>query len=352
MRIVALLVVATAIGASGCGSAAVGPPDPRPGLTDDEAAWVPGYADWVATLLAELDRESVARTNVLGDDGALRAYAETTRDLRACRARLDDTVDDTPSDRLEGVHAGLRRICDILTPAIAELARPGEDAQRTGRFLAAGQAVDRAYLEWSRVNARLEEMLLARGGLPARGGSSTESRIEPVLTRAAAEAADGRRVEVRCWSPPDWERVLAEEQALTRGEISIDTVGAFAQPLTGTLHLRQQQCEPLARLAAGRAMPPDGEKRRLLAYAVGTLSHEIQHLVGPGAGEAETECAAVQHHAELAALLGATAAQARALASTYWAEIYPGEPDEYRSDDCGPGGELDQAPATAAWPSG
>jgi len=59
--------------------------------------------------------------------------------------------------------------------------------------------------------------------------------------------------------------------------------------------------------------------------AVHTLTHEAIHMRGVRS-EAETECLAVQHDAEMAQLLGASPEHARALAAYYWENVYPRMP--------------------------
>jgi len=72
------------------------------------------------------------------------------------------------------------------------------------------------------------------------------------------------------------------------------------------------------------------------------------HLSGRLA-EAAAECAAVQRDAHTARLLGAPAADAAALAATYWRDLYPLMPDGYRSPECRPGGAMDERLPDAPW---
>lgn len=83
--------------------------------------------------------------------------------------------------------------------------------------------------------------------------------------------------------------------------------------------------------------------------AVHVLAHESQHLAGVQS-EAVAECYSVQTTEQAALLLGATAAQARALAVQYATQVYPRMPDDYRSADCKDGGMLDLHPDSSAWP--
>ena len=83
--------------------------------------------------------------------------------------------------------------------------------------------------------------------------------------------------------------------------------------------------------------------------AVHVLAHESEHLAGETA-EARAECLSLQTTEQTALLLGATPAQARALAVAYAADVYPRMPDNYRSADCRPGGSLDRHPSDRSWP--
>ena len=83
--------------------------------------------------------------------------------------------------------------------------------------------------------------------------------------------------------------------------------------------------------------------------AVHVLTHEIMHLDGYY-NEAEAECAAMQHDAEVARLLGATSSNAAALARSYWRTVYPRMRSDYVSGDCREGGALDQSPDDGTWP--
>jgi hypothetical protein len=65
--------------------------------------------------------------------------------------------------------------------------------------------------------------------------------------------------------------------------------------------------------------------------------------------EAEAECAAVQRDLVTARLLGATPAQARRLARTYWLTVFPDMPTDYRSSGCTENGPDDEHLDSAPW---
>ncbi len=83
--------------------------------------------------------------------------------------------------------------------------------------------------------------------------------------------------------------------------------------------------------------------------AVHVLTHESVHLTGEHS-EAVTECVAMQDDARTAEALGATPAQARALALEYWTQAYPQMPSLYRSPACAADSELDRSPRDGSWP--
>ena len=127
------------------------------------------------------------------------------------------------------------------------------------------------------------------------------------------------------------------------GDLGFVPFGPGGAPERATL-IKRDQCRDLsAYLRSDKGNPP-----REQVVAVHVLTHEAIHMSGV-TNEAETECLAVQHDARMAQLLGAPAAAAAALAGSYWSEIYPRMPAEYRSDECGPGMPLDARLSGAPW---
>lgn len=88
--------------------------------------------------------------------------------------------------------------------------------------------------------------------------------------------------------------------------------------------------------------------------AIQTISHESYHVLGWKA-EATAECYGMQSLWYTANRLGASAALSQALASWYWAHLYPfrrtSPHPEYWSAECRDGGKLDLRPKAHAWPS-
>jgi hypothetical protein len=107
--------------------------------------------------------------------------------------------------------------------------------------------------------------------------------------------------------------------------------------------IKREQCALLKAYRAGhRTLDHD------TVLAVHVLTHEAMHMRGERS-EAVAECQAVQRDRLTARALGATEAEAAALATLYWRTVYPRMPDGYWSDQCKPGGELDENLASAPW---
>lgn len=83
--------------------------------------------------------------------------------------------------------------------------------------------------------------------------------------------------------------------------------------------------------------------------AVHVLAHEAEHLAGI-TSESVAECRSVQSTARAAELLGATTAQAEALARRYVLDYYPYMPDAYRDPGCHQDGPSDLTPRDGRWP--
>jgi hypothetical protein len=173
-----------------------------------------------------------------------------------------------------------------------------------------------------------------------------ENRLSAIASQIA-----GREVKVRCPGPIG--RVLGEDQL--EGSVRFD---AADRPADDT-RLRKTSCAELDALAEGRrgkelacterAGILCGRHGRELAMAVDVLTHEAWHLRGIR-DEARTECNSLQTMAGTAQALGATPAQAAALARGQLAETYPNMPDHYRSEHCANDGAFDLRPDDPRWP--
>ena len=83
--------------------------------------------------------------------------------------------------------------------------------------------------------------------------------------------------------------------------------------------------------------------------AVHIVVHEAVHVAGEYS-EAITECTAIQNDARAAEHLGATPADAQALARMYYEQVYPHVHPDYRSGGCGEDGPLDLSPGDGRFP--
>ena len=143
-----------------------------------------------------------------------------------------------------------------------------------------------------------------------------------------ASTIAGRDVKVRCPGPLG--RALGEDQL--EGSVRFDADG---RPADDT-RLRKTSCAELDALAEGRrgkelacterAGILCGRHARELAMAVDVITHEAWHLRGVQ-DEARAECNSLQTMAGTAQALGATPAQAAALARAQLTETYPKLPD-------------------------
>ncbi|MGV8979445.1 MAG: hypothetical protein ACOH17_15540 [Cellulomonas sp.] len=110
-------------------------------------------------------------------------------------------------------------------------------------------------------------------------------------------------------------------------------------------HLRRAVCNDLFTwLRSNKKAPTDGEVR-----AVHITVHEAMHVRGEF-DEAKAECFAMQRDADAAQFLGATRAQAAALAQRYYREDYPRMSADYVSGECAADGPLDLTPGDGQFP--
>ena len=116
------------------------------------------------------------------------------------------------------------------------------------------------------------------------------------------------------------------------------------RPLGAAL-ISYETCGRLAAYAEGDKDAPPLEQ----VIAVHVLTHESMHLAGRLV-ESDADCAAMQRDAWTAQQLGATAAQGRRLAQTYWREVYPRMPDAYTDRTCAAEDLLDESPGDGVWP--
>jgi hypothetical protein len=160
-------------------------------------------------------------------------------------------------------------------------------------------------------------------------------QLEDRLAVVASDLA-GYRVAVNCQT--------AGQQFVDAGaELGYVRYGSDGVPQRATL-IKRAQCTELSRYLRSHGDHPDEGQ----VIAVHVLTHEAMHMAGI-TDEARAECLAMQRDAKTARLLGASPQQAAKLARRYWREFYPRMNDDYRSAECRPGGQLDQASPDAPW---
>jgi hypothetical protein len=153
---------------------------------------------------------------------------------------------------------------------------------------------------------------------------------------AAAGILVGNPVEVHC-------QTAGQEFVDVTSELGYVRYGPDGVPERATL-IKHAQCTDLSRYLRSHGDHPDDGQ----VVAVHVLTHEAMHMAGI-TDEARAECLAMQRDAKTARLLGASPQQAAKLARRYWREFYPRMNDDYRSAECRPGGQLDQASPDAPW---
>lgn len=163
------------------------------------------------------------------------------------------------------------------------------------------------------------------------GWQEWQFRQDEAQFSAVATQIAGRDVQVEC------QRFMGALVDATgeAGYVQFDADGAPSD----TGRIERDTCNDLRDwLHSDKSNPPLKQ-----VIAVHVLGHESYHLAGIR-DEAATECSAMQRDDDVAEDLGATAEQARALATRYADEVYPHMPDTYRSNECVDGGTLDADP--------
>jgi hypothetical protein len=254
-------------------------------------------------------------------------------------------------------------------------------------------------------------------GAPQPGADPTHQTPLELLAGRIASHIAGRAVTVTCYDPDDWRALVTAQggdpsaesgfvatqwNGSTGALIALAPVAQLAdgvcQPLqqfasaatkptsclpAGTLvagvrraaGARARKAPPPAPvpcyLGAGRAAAPMSPAYWLgygeVAVAILTLAHESIHLsgivggtlanglaVGDPQAEAKADCYGMQWMPYVAEQLGASPADAQAIARFFWDKVYPVDQTSdpaYWSPQCVPGGALDlHLPGATAWP--
>jgi hypothetical protein len=347
-----LAVVALAVA---CGSrqprgAVLGKVENGSWATSAELAWLKRIGAWRVRLTSGLETAARIETTprlirglLRHDRLTLRLHARALEPVASCSADLLHRVGSAPTQRAERALDTFRRACTHLQrfhAAITLAIDQGRDyqfrrAQREGK-----QGVG-IFREADRMLPPGEQRRL-----PVLRRDMAQSRVEPRFGLVASALA-GKPVEVRCWSMPDWRRLMGEERAYTSGRLGGDTLG-FAGIGGSRINLAPDVCDGLVDLAYNGARPTDAGGRFLLAAGIVTLSHESQHSGGIAA-EAVAECNGIQIAHRAAIRLGAGRRYAASLVRTYW-DHYAAEPERYTSPECREGGALDLGYAGSVWP--
>jgi hypothetical protein len=291
---VALLVLVALLVPTGCSDDGSEAPsaDVTSPLTASELGWIRAYSTWTI----ELNDSSAAGPDV----------------VRRCRDRVDE-FGSPPTERLEAA-------ASLASSACAFLAEKG----MRRRAIDVIEEADEQILPYLR-----EEQPVQLGS-----GESNGSRADIALSEAASEWVD-RPVEVRCWSKPDWRRVVDEDNAWNNESTDyLDLVG-WSDNSTDRIHIVLEQCNLLSRLRAGDDIANwAGDERIDAADSLATLAHEVAHLLAPDADEAATECRAARSLVRYGQRLGVDRASALELSELYRSEIYPDLDEEYREGGC------------------
>ncbi len=353
------VLLAACMTPAGCSSSdeevAKAPPQDEPAAapTEVEAAWVREWTRWerdyllrgLGTALAERDRLDLDLVASNGDEVVQNSYAVALRGISECAALFAERVGDPPSDPLAEAADLTTALCEDIDEAIELDTRAVEESS--------GVSFQEAELIWDELPDRLAKIETAVSQafiqgrqLPREGGVLQTSRVEPLFSKVGAEVAGGP-VNVRCWSEPDWNRLVDEANVVFTRELTPNVLGfaAFGR----TVNIAPGPCAILTAVAYQDKWLEGRRALIQISVSVSTLAHESVHATGVTV-EAQTECYAVQLTEETAMGLGAPARYARRLAEFYAAVVYPKALPGYRTPKCRDGGPYDLNPGKERWP--
>jgi len=288
----ALLAVVAAFLLSGCSdessTSARGP------LTTAELTWIRAESVWAIAIYDE-------------DLGQPPGAAL----VRECKRRLAE-VGEAPTDR--------------VSPAL-------DRAEGACPLLSARGSLHRAESALRAADDVVRPLLRSEQDIVLSDERTRTSRADLTLSAQASKPVD-EPVEVRCWSPADWRRIVGERNAWNDDSDAPDELYGWADTAEDKIHLPVGACNLLRRLVGADLLTWPRDAQVDAAESVVTVAHEIQHLVAPGVDEAGTECGARRTLVRTARRLGATAAEAARFAALYRSDIYPDLDSAYRSDRC------------------
>jgi hypothetical protein len=323
-----------------------------PPATPRELRWFSRYSRWwqdtnedlvlVARLSDELIAERIDETA-----GAGRLY-EVLRRLRQCENDFFRTANRGSSERVGHLFVVTQDAClavEGVAATGAQMLVHGVESADVRAWRAEWDAAGRLLIK-ALGEAAAYDPARAKP-LPRRGGITEASRVEPAFSRASRAAA-GKRVDVRCWSPEDWRKLIPKIRLYTGGRVG-PRHGAFATIASSEVNLSPNACLGLVALAHTKLRPTRGIRQLALASSVATLAHESLHARGI-ADERLAECFGMQLLARTARALGADRRYAKGLARAYWKRGYPTLPRPYRSPECANGQAFDLRLHSPAWP--
>jgi hypothetical protein len=312
------------------------------GAASDEIEWLERLSRWERETDEAAEESFSMYSAVLAGERRPEALAESFRPIRRCSRRLREEVGEPPRRYAKGFGLMLKA-CSRYEEYASELERSfeGDPGNALLASQTAGEEADRLVLLARRA---IENRLTANRRLPRLGGKTGRSRIEPRFSRVASVLV-GRPVEVICWSREEWPKARSEWGAY----LGATDIGAFADYNADRAYLSPEYCEGIVDLVYRKRRPTSGIAHEKIADGVLTLAHEAEHLVAAAAGEAETECYAMQDIRRVAMLLGASPRYAAGLAEVYWEELYEAQPD-YVSRECHDGGPWDRNDSSNEWP--
>ena len=193
------------------------------------------------------------------------------------------------------------------------------------------------------------------GCLPVAAGSGTETRVNDLYGRIAAEVIahagtrarglENRQPLVVCWGRADWEPLQVRFRA-SGVDFGLNDPYGWVAPSRRVINLSPQVCGRLDRIAYGDDRPDHWA----FATAVSTLAHEAMHVAGIW-DEGIADCYALQLTVLTALGLGAEPEYAEALRVhnfEFHGEYAGGS--AYDSPDCYEGGPLDLDLDDPSWP--
>ena len=277
-------------------------------------------------------------TGCSGDSSTPTRGPLTTAELTWIRAESVGAIAIYDEERAPPPGAALVRDCERR---LAEVGEPPTDrvspaldlAKRACPLLAARGSLHRAESALQAADDVVRPLLRSEQDIALTDARTRTSRADLTLSAQASEPVE-EPVEVRCWSPADWRRVVGERNAWNDDSDAPDELYGWADTSDGKIHLPVGECNLLRRLVRDDLLNWPRDAQVDAADSVATFAHEIQHLVAPDVDEAGTECGARRTLVRTARRLGATAAEAARFAALYRSDVYPNLDSEYRSDRC------------------